>query len=135
MAENLLKVIEVLSESDKSWEDAAQQSVARAAKTLHGIKSIYIKNSKPRSTTIKLSNIGSTPVSRSCWIRTVASARWCGEPIPAVGKEFPGDWVYMCPRVLRPMQAPMFIRYSRTCASIVFTPTLRRHTNGYQENN
>ncbi|HTN43460.1 MAG TPA: dodecin family protein [Nitrospiria bacterium] len=44
MAENLLKVIEVLSESDKSWEDAAQQAVARAAKTLHGIKSIYIKN-------------------------------------------------------------------------------------------
>jgi len=44
MDENVLKVIEVLSESDKSWEDAAQQAVSRAAKTLHGIKSIYIKN-------------------------------------------------------------------------------------------
>jgi flavin-binding protein dodecin len=44
MSDNLLKAIEVLSESDKSWEDAAQQAVARAAKTLHGIKSIYIKN-------------------------------------------------------------------------------------------
>jgi len=44
MSDNLLKVIEVLSESDKSWEDAAQKAVARAAKTLHGIKSIYIKN-------------------------------------------------------------------------------------------
>jgi len=44
MTESLLKVIEVLAESDKSWEDAAQQAVSRAAKTLHGIKSIYIKN-------------------------------------------------------------------------------------------
>lgn len=40
----MLKVIEVLAESDTSWEDAAQQAVTRAAKTLHGIKSIYIKD-------------------------------------------------------------------------------------------
>jgi len=44
MSESVLKVIEVLSESDRSWEDAAQQAVTRAGKTLHGIKSIYIKN-------------------------------------------------------------------------------------------
>ena len=48
MADNVLKVIEVLAESDKSWEDAAQQAVARAAKTVHGIKSIYIKNFEAR---------------------------------------------------------------------------------------
>jgi flavin-binding protein dodecin len=41
---NVLKVIEVLAESDKSWEDAATQAVERAARTLHGVKSIYIKN-------------------------------------------------------------------------------------------
>lgn len=41
---HILKVIEVLAESDKSWEDAAAQAVTRATKTLHGIKSIYIKN-------------------------------------------------------------------------------------------
>ena len=41
---NVLKVIEVLAESDKSWEDATAQAVSCAAKTLHGIKSIYIKN-------------------------------------------------------------------------------------------
>ncbi|MEW6354008.1 MAG: dodecin family protein [Pseudomonadota bacterium] len=41
---DVLKVIEVLAESDKSWEDAAAQAVTRASKTLHGIKSIYIKN-------------------------------------------------------------------------------------------
>lgn len=38
-----LKVIEVLSQSDKSWEDAAQNAVNDAAKNLRGIKSIYIK--------------------------------------------------------------------------------------------
>ncbi|MEW6765873.1 MAG: dodecin family protein [Pseudomonadota bacterium] len=41
---NVVKVIEVLAESEKSWEDAAQQAVNRAAKTLQGIKSIYIVN-------------------------------------------------------------------------------------------
>ena len=39
-----LKVIEVLGQSEKSWEDAAKVAVAEAAKTLHNIKSIYIKN-------------------------------------------------------------------------------------------
>lgn len=41
---NVVKVIEVLSESEKSWEDAAQQAINRASKSLHGIKSIYIEN-------------------------------------------------------------------------------------------
>ena len=40
----MLKVIEVLAQSEQSWEDAARSAVAEAAKTLHGIKSIYIKN-------------------------------------------------------------------------------------------
>ena len=38
-----LKVIEVLSQSDTSWEDAAQSAVNDAAKSVRGIKSIYIK--------------------------------------------------------------------------------------------
>lgn len=41
---NVVKVIEVLAESDKSWEDAAARAVERAASTLHNIKSIYIEN-------------------------------------------------------------------------------------------
>ena len=41
---DVLKVIEVLAESDKSWEDAAAKAIERASKSLHGIKSIYIKN-------------------------------------------------------------------------------------------
>lgn len=41
---DVLKVIEMLSESDRSWEDATQKAVDRACKKLHGVKSIYIKN-------------------------------------------------------------------------------------------
>jgi len=40
----MLKVIEVLAESEKGWEDAAADAVKRAAKTLKNIKSIYIEN-------------------------------------------------------------------------------------------
>ena len=40
------KVIEVIGQSDESWEDAAQQAVTDAAKSLRGIKSIYIKNAE-----------------------------------------------------------------------------------------
>lgn len=38
------KVIEVISQSEKSWEDAAQRAVADAARTVDQIKSIWIKN-------------------------------------------------------------------------------------------
>jgi flavin-binding protein dodecin len=41
---SMLKVIEVLAESDKSWEDAAQNAISQAAKTVHNIKSIYVEN-------------------------------------------------------------------------------------------
>lgn len=41
---NMLKVIEVIAESDQSWEAAAVSAVARAGNTLKGIKSIYIKD-------------------------------------------------------------------------------------------
>lgn len=40
----MLKVIEVLAESDKSWEDAAHVAVAQAAETVRNIKSINIEN-------------------------------------------------------------------------------------------
>jgi flavin-binding protein dodecin len=40
----MLKVIEVLAESDKSWEDAAAGAVATAAKTVRHIRSINVKN-------------------------------------------------------------------------------------------
>lgn len=39
----VIKVIEILANSTKSWEDAAQQAVSEAAKTIKNIKSIYIQ--------------------------------------------------------------------------------------------
>ena len=39
----ILKVIEVLAESDKSWEAAAQEAVREASETLENLRSIYIK--------------------------------------------------------------------------------------------
>ena len=39
-----LKVIEVLAESNKSWEDAAQEAVTTASKPVRNVKSIWIDN-------------------------------------------------------------------------------------------
>jgi flavin-binding protein dodecin len=39
----IVKVIELMGSSRQSWEDAAQQVVNHAAKTLRNIKSVYIK--------------------------------------------------------------------------------------------
>jgi flavin-binding protein dodecin len=38
------KVIEVISQSDKSWEDAAQAAITDAGKTVKNIKSIYVEH-------------------------------------------------------------------------------------------
>lgn len=40
----VLKVIEVMAQSDKSWEDAAQQALNKAGNTVKGIKSLYIQD-------------------------------------------------------------------------------------------
>lgn len=40
----VLKVIEVLAESEDSWEEAARTAVTRASKTVRDIRSIYIKD-------------------------------------------------------------------------------------------
>jgi flavin-binding protein dodecin len=39
----IVKVIEVLTESDESWEDATQKAVDEASQTVRNIQSIYIK--------------------------------------------------------------------------------------------
>jgi len=38
----VLKVIEVLSNSDKSWEDATKKAVKQASKSVKNIKSVYV---------------------------------------------------------------------------------------------
>lgn len=40
----ILKVVELLSESEVSWEAAAQEAVKAAAKTVDNIKSVNIEN-------------------------------------------------------------------------------------------
>ena len=42
----VLKVIELLAQSEKSWEDAAKAAVNEASQTLRNIRSIYIKDLK-----------------------------------------------------------------------------------------
>lgn len=39
----ILKVIEVLSSSEKGWEDATKKAVKHAAKSLKNIRSVYVK--------------------------------------------------------------------------------------------
>jgi flavin-binding protein dodecin len=39
----IIKVIEIMCNSTKSWEDAAQQAILEASKTVKNIRSIYIK--------------------------------------------------------------------------------------------
>jgi flavin-binding protein dodecin len=40
----VLKVIEVLSNSDKSWEDATRKAVKHASKSVKNIRSVYVKD-------------------------------------------------------------------------------------------
>jgi len=46
----ILKVIEVLSSSEKSWEDATRKAVTHASKSLKHIRSIYVQD---QSATVK----------------------------------------------------------------------------------
>ncbi|RZS96852.1 dodecin family protein [Cecembia calidifontis] len=39
----VLKVIEVLANSNKGWEDAARNAVAHASKTVKHIRSVYVQ--------------------------------------------------------------------------------------------
>lgn len=46
----ILKVIEVLANSEKGWEDAAKNAVDHASKTVKNIRSVYIQE---QSATVK----------------------------------------------------------------------------------
>lgn len=50
----VLKVIEVLSSSKESWEDATKKAVAQASKTVKNIRSVYVQD---QSATVKDGNI------------------------------------------------------------------------------
>lgn len=39
-----MKVIEVLSNSEKSWEDATKKAVKQASKSIKNIKSVFVQS-------------------------------------------------------------------------------------------
>lgn len=47
---SVLKVIEILSDSDTSWEDATKKGVHKASKSVKGIKSAFVQS---QSVTVK----------------------------------------------------------------------------------
>ncbi|MGB4100707.1 MAG: dodecin family protein [Alphaproteobacteria bacterium] len=40
----MMKVIEVLAQSNKSWDDATRKAVAEVAKTVKNIRSVYVQD-------------------------------------------------------------------------------------------
>ncbi len=51
-----MKVIEILSESDKSWEDATAKGVKKASDSIKGIKSAFVQS---QSATVKDGEVNS----------------------------------------------------------------------------
>ncbi|WP_308991390.1 dodecin family protein [Mariniflexile litorale] len=47
---SVLKVIEILSSSDESWEDATRKAVKHASKSVKNIRSVYVQD---QSATVK----------------------------------------------------------------------------------
>ena len=41
---SVVKVIELIAESDQSWEAAAQDAVTHAGRTIRNIKSVYVQD-------------------------------------------------------------------------------------------
>lgn len=52
----VLKVIEVLANSDNSWEDAAKNAIDHASKSVKNIRSIYINEQSATVTDGKMDN-------------------------------------------------------------------------------
>lgn len=52
----VMKVIEILSESDKSWEDATAKGVKKASDSIKGIKSAFVQS---QSATVKDGEVNS----------------------------------------------------------------------------
>ena len=40
----IVKCLEVIAQSNTSWEDAAQDALKEVSKTVHGIQSIWVKD-------------------------------------------------------------------------------------------
>ena len=54
----IVKVIEVIASSEKSIEDALQNALSEASKTIHNIDSIYVKDIKVHVKDNKIATYG-----------------------------------------------------------------------------
>ena len=54
----IVKVIEVIASSDKGIDDALQNAVTEASKTIHNIDSVYVKDIKAHVKDGKISSYG-----------------------------------------------------------------------------
>ena len=54
----IVKVIEVISSSEKGIEDALQQAVTEASKTIHKIDSVFVKDIKAHVKDNKITTYG-----------------------------------------------------------------------------
>lgn len=45
---SVMKIIEIMSDSTKSWEDATRKGIERAGKSVDGIKSAWVKDQSVR---------------------------------------------------------------------------------------
>jgi len=43
---SMVKVVEIIAESKKSWSDAADNAVKQASKTIRNIKSLYVQDTQ-----------------------------------------------------------------------------------------
>lgn len=51
---SVVKVIEIMAKSKKSWEDATQTGISKASKSIKGIRSAWVKD---QSVTVKDGNV------------------------------------------------------------------------------
>jgi len=54
----IVKVIEVIASSDKSIDDALQNAVTEASKTIHNIDSVFVKDIKAHVQNGKITSYG-----------------------------------------------------------------------------
>ncbi|HET8886166.1 MAG TPA: dodecin family protein [Salinimicrobium sp.] len=55
---SVVKVIEVIASSEKSFDDAVQNAVKEAAKSIKNIKSVYVKEMKAKVSDNKIISYG-----------------------------------------------------------------------------
>jgi dodecin len=51
----VIKVVEIIAESEKGWEEAAQEGIANTAKTVRNIQAAYVKDMQAKVENGKIS--------------------------------------------------------------------------------